>query len=114
MTIPLGLDTGDLRVAYDLLSGDTSLAPGTEVGVPGGARLRFTRQVHEGRTPEGGRLEFELTDATRASAEPLAGWLYERLQSRVPRVRLGRIAVPVDREALERALSQAISGKGLR
>ena len=34
MAIPLRLDTGDLRVAYDLLSGDTSLEPGTEVEVP--------------------------------------------------------------------------------
>lgn len=110
MGIPLRLDTGDLRVAYDLLSGDTSLAPGTEVGVPGGARLRFTRRVAEGRTPEGGRLEFELTDATRANAEPLAGWLYEHLQSRVPTVRLGGLAVPVDREALQQALSHAIGG----
>lgn len=114
MTIPLRVDTDDLRVAYDLLSGDTSLAPGTEVGVPGGARLRFTRRIREGRAPDGGRLEFQLTDATEASAAPLAGWLYERLQSRVPTVRLGRVAVPVNREALRRALFQAISGQGSR
>jgi len=111
VALPLRLDTGDLRVAYDLLSGDTSLEPGTEVEVPGGARLRFTSRVSEGRAPEGGRLEFQLTNATRASAEPLAGWLYERLQSRVPTVRLGGMAVPVDREALQRALFQAIAGK---
>ncbi len=107
MEIPLRLDTADLRIAFDLLSGDTSLAPGTEVGVPGGARLRFTRRIAEGRTPETGRLEFELKDTTRASAEPLAGWLYERLRSRVPTIRLGGMAVPVDREALRRALSRA-------
>lgn len=112
MAIALRLDTGDLRVAYDLLSGDTSLAPGTEVGVPGGARLRFARRVAEGRTPDGGRLEFQLTDATRATAEPLAGWLYDRLQRRVPTVHLGGMAVPVDLEALQRALVQAISEKG--
>lgn len=110
MDIPLRLDTADLRIAFDLLSGDTSLAPGAEVGVPGGARLRFTRRVAEGPTPGGGRLEFELTDTTRASAEPLAGWLYERLRSRVPTVRLGRTAVPVEPEALRRALARAVAG----
>lgn len=110
MGIPLRLDTADLTIAFDLLSGDTSLAPGAEIGVPGGARLRFTRRIAEGRTPEAGRLEFELRDTTRASAEPLAGWLYERLRSRIPTVRVGGMAVPVEREALRRALARAVGG----
>lgn len=109
MAIPLRLDTDDVRIAYELLSGDTSLEPGTEVRVPGGAKLRFTGRVSQGRAPARGRLEFELTETTRASAEPLAACLYERLRSRVPTVRLGALAVRVEREALRRALVQGIS-----
>jgi hypothetical protein len=110
MPIPLRLDTDDIQVAFDLLSSDTSLQPGAQVTTPGGATLRF-----RARTPSGaatpGRLEFELANATPAAVEPLAGWLFERLRGRVPTLRVAGRPVPVEPEALRRALGEGV-GRG--
>jgi hypothetical protein len=101
MSIHMTLPTDDLRIAFDLISADGSLGPGSAVEVPGGGRLRFEGARRQGTGPIS--LAFEV-ERGAGSAAALAHWIAERLAGRVPVVRIDRSEVRVDEEELRRAL----------
>ena len=111
MPLRLRITTADVSVALDMLSNNGHLSAGTEIELPGGARMRFegAEKVAKGNQP--GTLEFRLDDAVdgvHADPEPAADWLYEHLHGRVDEVRIGGAQVPVERDALRQALSRGL------
>lgn len=107
MTLHLSIPTDNLQVAFDLISLDHTLRPGTVVTAPGGATLKFER-AREG-PGRSGSLEFDLSGAGTGQepveVDQLASWLATTLQGRVDRVRLGGSDVKVEPDALRKVLA---------
>ena len=108
MPVKLRITTDDIRVALDMLSNNGNISAGTEIEIPGGARIRFEGAEKRERGNEPGTLEFRIDEPPGTDASQAADWLFEHLNGRVPDVRLGASQVPVEREALRRALERAM------
>lgn len=98
--------TGSIRIAHDLMSLDGSLAPGAEIPTPGNGRLRFAG-VNEAAGADRAALEFVLANERQVDPAALANWLYGQLKDRDAAVRIGLRDVPVEPDALRRAIADA-------
>lgn len=110
MPVRLRITTDDIRVALDMLSNNGHISAGTEIELPGGARLRFEGAEKIALGNEPGALDFRLDEPAGTDADPAqaADWLYEHLTGRVDEVRVGGTSVPVERDALRRALARGL------
>lgn len=108
MPVRLRIVTDDIRVALDMLSNNGHIAAGTEIDLPGGARMRFegAEKRAQGSTP--GVLDFRIDEPAGADTAQTADWLFEQLNGRVEEVQVGTRSVPVEREALRRALQRPL------
>ena len=108
MPVRLRITTDDIRVALDMLSNNGHIAAGTEIELPGGARMRFegAEKRAEGNVP--GVLDFRIDEPAGTDTTQTADWLFEQLDGRVDAVQVGTRSVPVEREALRRALQRPL------
>ena len=108
MPVRLRITTDDIRVALDMLSNNGHIAAGTEIELPGGARMRFegAEKRAEGNVP--GVLDFRIDEPAGTDTTQTADWLFEQLDGRVDEVQVGTRSVPVEREALRRALQRPL------
>lgn len=110
MPVRMRIDTDDLRVAFELMGTNGSLAPGAVATTPEGATVRFDRVVgEEDRGPSG--FDF-VVDRGGSDAGQLADWLYRRLNGLVDRVRIERESVPLDPNRLRRVLADHLGTGG--
>ena len=79
MSVRLRITTDDIRVALDMLSNNGHIAAGTEIEIPGGARMRFdgAEKRAEGNVP--GVLDFRIDEPAGADTKQAADWLFEQL-----------------------------------
>lgn len=108
MPVRLRIPTDDIRVALDMLSNNGHIAAGTEIEIPGGARMRFDGAEKRGAGNAPGVLDFRIDEPAGADTAQAADWLFEHLDGRVQEVQLGTRTVPVEREALRRALQRPL------
>ena len=108
MPVRLRIVTDDIRVALDMLSNNGHIAAGTEIDIPGGARMRFdgAEKRADGNVP--GVLDFRIDEPAGTNTTEVADWLFDHLQGRVEEVQVGTRNVPVEREALRRALQRPL------
>lgn len=102
MAVRMRITSGDLRVAFELMGTNGSLAPGAVATTPEGATLRLDRVVGEDSNAPSG-FDF-VVDRGTSDTEHLADWLYHRLNGLVDSVRIERRTVPVEPARLRNAL----------
>jgi hypothetical protein len=108
MPLRLRITTDDIRVALDMLSNNGHIAAGTEIEIPGGARMRFDGAEKRAKGNVPGTLDFRIDESAGTDTAQVADWLFEHLQGRVEEVQLGTRQVPVEREALRQALERGL------
>lgn len=108
MPIRLRIATDDITVALDMLSNNGHIAAGTEIEVPGGARMRFEGAEKRDKGAAPSVLDFRIDEPAGTDTAQVADWLFEHLQGRVEEVQLGTRQIPVERDALRRALQRSL------
>ena len=108
MPLRLRIPTDDLSIALDMMSNNGHIAAGTEIEIPGGARMRFDGAEKPSRANAPGTLDFRIDEPAGTDTTQAADWLFEHLTGRVEEVQVGTRQVPVDRDALRRALQRPL------
>lgn len=106
MELTIDVETPDLWLAFDLIGEGRSLGTGTIAPIPGRDRLQLT-EIWESATREPTtRLRFVLSFPIGAFERVIGGWLYEAINGRATGLSIERVAVPVRRGPIERALAR--------
>lgn len=101
------IDTFDRRLCGDLL-GTSTVSAGASVLVPGGGALVFEGAVIRKAVGIPETLEFLFNCGKDVAVGLFSAWLYDRLRGRAVRLRVNRIEVELDGEAIKRVLIEQI------
>lgn len=84
----LEIEIDDNALIASLMGTPNGIRPGSQIQVPGGAILHFCSIVGRKAFDSSKIFEFLLSFGSGVSASLVAGWLYEKLNSRVSKIRI--------------------------
>ena len=111
MRVELKVDTGDVRLAFDMFAPAKSISPGITVTTPGNGTLVLGEMY--GRKAFGAHetITLVLEAGKDLGIALFASWLYDKVKGRAKTLRIDRTEIEIDEGAIRKVISERLERK---
>ena len=104
----LEIETNDWEFIMELMGTPNGIQSGSQIKVPGGAILHFRSIIGRKAFDSSKIFEFTLSFGIGVSAGIVANWLYEKLNGRIPKIRINRSEIHINKGEIEKIIVEEI------
>ncbi len=104
----LEIETNDREFIMELLGTSDGLRCGRQIEIPGGAILHFRGIIGRKDFDSSKIFEFTLSFGIGVSTGIVANWLYEKLNRRIPKIRINRHEIHINKGEIEKIIIEEI------